>query len=117
MRAADDARAAGVASQRGEADRVLAGTALQSELVEIFRRDAREQRNGEYEGRFDGELRRPLTRRLDGGAHHVEAAQRVHVQDAYVGAHELRDGSRHGTRDVVELSIHERSHVAGLAIG
>ena len=53
---------------------------------------------------------------FDRGAHHLEAAERVNVDDAHARAHELRDRRADGARDIVQLRIDERAHVARLAV-
>ena len=89
VRAADDAGASRIARQRRETDRVLARAALQPEFVEIFRRDAGENRHGEDLRRRDTEFESPFARRVDRRTHHLDSAERVHVDDVRVRADEL----------------------------
>ena len=55
--------------------------------------------------------------RLDRRAHHLEAAERVDVDDVRVRAHQLPHRRADGARNVVQLRIDERAHVARFAVG
>jgi hypothetical protein len=80
MDAADDARTARVAGDRREPDRILRGSALQSELAHVVGVQTREHGDRQNIGHGDRQFRGALGRGTNGGLQHGTPAQRMHRQ-------------------------------------
>ena len=55
--------------------------------------------------------------RVDRGAHHVETAQRVHVDDVHVGRTSCAIAARDRARNIVQFRVDEHANVARFAVG
>ncbi len=97
--------AACVARERGQPHGVFAGSALQAQLVEVFGRDAREDRDCQDSGRFDAEFGRALAGSFDRGGKHVGAAERMDGEQRDPGTHQRPHRRMHRARNVVELHV------------